>query len=413
MTYDTFFQDALTSMQSDGRYRTFTTLERLPFDPPYALWHPPMGDPQKVVVLCSNDYLGMSHHPNVLKAFHDGIDHYGAGSGGTRNIAGTSKAHVDLEHTMAELHHKEAALIFSSGYTANKATLSTLGRYLPGCVMFSDEKNHASIIRGIQSGRSQRHVFRHNDMSDLEHYLKQYPREQAKIIAAVSVYSMDGDFAPLSDLVTLAKKYSALFFLDEVHAVGLYGSDGSGLATHMGLAHEIDIIQGNFAKGYGIVGGYIAGTRSLIDYVRSMAPDFIFTTSLPPAVARACQESVLTQKHDTSGRMKLFENVRYFKDLLSQTDLDVIANDSHIVPIRLHNAHQCKAFCELLLKRYGFYVQPINFPTVPVGEERIRATLTPFHTKEHIESFTQAMVELWHELHAKEDKDLIPIAKHS
>lgn len=398
MMYDAFFEKSLSELKNDGRYRTFTTLERLCKNPPYAIWHPPMGDPKEVIVLCSNDYLGMSHHPAVIQAFHESVDQYGAGSGGTRNIAGTSKTHVDLERTMAQLHTKESALLFSSGYIANKATLSTLGRHLPQCVMLSDEKNHASIIRGIQSSRSIRHVFRHNDMADLEDKLKHYPREQPKVIAVVSVYSMDGDFAPLADVVTLAKKYNALSFVDEVHAVGLYGAGGAGLVSDMGLEHDVDIIQGNFAKGYGVVGGYIAGTRVLVDFVRSLSSGFIFTTSLPPAVARACQTSVLVQKNDDTGRRKLFENVNYFKNLLTKTDLDVVHNSSHIVPIRLHNAHTCKAFCELLLKEYGFYVQPINYPTVPMGEERIRVTLTPFHTHSHIQDFTHAMVDVWNSL---------------
>lgn len=397
MDYAAFFEEGLDTIKAKGHYRTFVTLERLCGKAPYARWHRDDGSTRDVIVFCSNDYLGMSQHPEVLSAFHKAADHYGVGAGGTRNISGTSKAHVELEHTIASLHQKERALLFSSGYTANKASLHILGSHIPDCVIFSDAKNHASIIHGIRNSRTHKHVFRHNDMVDLEAQLKNYPRNRAKIIAAVSVYSMDGDFAPLHALLELSKKYNALLFLDEVHAMGLYGPGGAGIAALQGLSDHVDILQGNFAKGYGVVGGYVASTNSIVDFIRSFAPGFIFTTSIPPAVAEACTASVKFLMNDNSLRRQLFYNVNLLKDALFKTSIDVIPNESHIVPIRVGDAHRCKKMSDALLQRYGFYVQPINYPTVPIGEERLRITVSPQHTEQHIMDFVDALHTLWKE----------------
>ena len=382
MDYNAFFLQSLKDIKSDGRYRTFISLERMCGKAPYALWHQPNREVKRVIVFCSNDYLGMSQHPEVLQAFHKAADTYGVGSGGTRNISGTSQAHVHLEKTVASLHTKEAGLLFSSGYTANKASLHILGSQIPNCVLFSDEKNHASMIHGIRYSGTERHVFAHNNMADLEEKLKAQPLDRPKIIAFVSVYSMDGDFASIGHVVELSKKYKALTFLDEVHAVGLYGPGGAGLAAAQGFGKDIDIIQGNFAKGYGVVGGYIASSLPLVDFVRSFAPGFIFTTSMPPAVAAACQKSVEIQQQSDRYRKELFGKVLYLKDKLSKTGVNVIRNESHIVPVHVGNALKCKELCDRLLYDYSLYLQPINYPTVPVGEERIRITVTPQHTLE-------------------------------
>ncbi len=398
MDYNTFFTQSLNTIKEDGRYRTFVSLERLCGQAPYALWHKEDGSTERVIVFCSNDYLGMSQHPDVLEAFHNAADTYGVGSGGTRNISGTSKAHVDLERKVAELHGKEAGLLFSSGYTANKASLHILGSQIPECVIFSDEKNHASMIHGIRHSRTEKRVFKHNDMHHLEQMLQSYPLERPKIIAFVSVYSMDGDFAPIQNIIYLAKKYNALTFLDEVHAVGIYGPWGAGLAAAEGLTGDIDIIQANFAKGYGVVGGYIASQSNLVDFVRSFAPGFIFTTSIPPAVAAACLKSVEVQQYCDDYRRQLFANVFYLKEHFEKSGVGIVQNDSHIIPIRVGDALKCKELSDRLLTDYGLYIQPINFPTVPLGEERLRITVTPQHTKEHMDCLIQALSFLWKEL---------------
>lgn len=394
MTYSDYFRRHLTQLKEEGRYRVFIDLERPSQQAPYALWRHEKGV-DKVVVWCSNDYLSMTHHPHVMEAFQKGAQAYGVGAGGTRNISGTAHAHVQLEQTVADLHNKEAGLIFSSGYCANEAAISALAMNLPNCLVLSDEKNHASVIQGIRNSRAQKQVFSHNDMDDLEEKLKQQDVNRAKIVIVTSIYSMDGDRAPLCDVAFLCKKYKALSYVDEVHAVGLYGPTGAGLLSELGLEDHIDVIQGNFAKAYGVVGGYIAARADLIDYVRSCAAGFIFTTSLPPAVALAAQASVTFLKEESEIRARFWENVKYLKNQLAKTSLPVIQNDGHIVPILVGGAVCCKNISDVLLEKYKIYVQPINYPTVKKGQERLRLTVTPAHTHQHIDQLVKALQEIF------------------
>jgi 5-aminolevulinate synthase len=395
MPYESVYKKKLDKIKQENRYREFITLSRVVGNLPYAIWHSIDDNFEKeVVVWCTNDYLGMSHHPKVVDAFKEGALTYGIGSGGTRNISGTVYPHIMLEKQVAELHGKEAGLLFSSGYAANEGTLSTLSYAFENLVIFSDEKNHASIIQGIRAGNAQKHVFPHNDITVLEHLLGLYPLDHPKLIVVTSVYSMHGDFAPLEKLCELSKKYNALLYVDEVHAVGLYGEHGGGLSEHLGVADQIDIIQGNFAKGYGVIGGYIAGTASLVDYVRSSASNFIFTTSMPPALAIATCTSIKYLMENNREREILWENVDRLKKLLEKTDIPYIKNDGHIVAVTINNALDCKNICQRLIREYGIYVQPINYPTVKRGEEMIRLTITPFHTKSMIYELIHALQEV-------------------
>jgi len=394
MPYDNFFEQELNVLKSEGRYRVFADLERHAHNSPVATWHSANG-PKPVVVWCSNDYLGMSHHPSVIEAAVQATKAYGAGSGGTRNISGTAHLHVELERTIADLHEKEAGLVFTSGYVANEAALCTLAKGLPNCVAFCDEKIHASMIQGISHSRVPKHVFSHNNLDELRQQLEQYDKEQPKLIAFVSLYSMEGDFAPIEVICDLAKEYNALTYLDEVHAVGIYGKGGAGLANALNQHHRIDVIQGNFAKAYGVIGGYITGSKSLVDYVRSLASGFIFTTSLPPMVASAATTSIKVLQEADELREKLWANVNLLKSLLAKTQVNYHHTPSHIVPVVIGDAKACKDFTDELLHDFGIYVQPINYPTVPRGEERLRLTVTPFHTKEMIHDMVNALSCLW------------------
>lgn len=394
MNYDHFFVDQINQLHQEGRYRFFADLERIVGQAPYAWWHHD-GEQTRVVVWCSNDYLGMSHHPRVIEAMVQGATHYGAGSGGTRNISGTAHPHVLLEETVAGHHGKEKALIFSSGYTANEATISTLVSKIPGCVVLSDEKNHASMIQGIRASRAPKIIFRHNDLADLREKLTHIPYDTPKLIAFTSVYSMDGDIAPIEGICDLAQEFNALTYMDEVHAVGMYGPTGAGVASQLGLDHRIDIIQGNFAKAYGVVGGYIASSAKLVDFVRSHASGFIFTTSLPPAIALAAQASIQVLQEDESLRQTFWQRVNTFKNALSKTNIPHRISDSHIVPVVVGNAKLCKEICDRLLNEHQIYAQPINYPTVPVGQERLRITVTPAHTNEHIDQLIDALQKVW------------------
>jgi 5-aminolevulinate synthase len=394
MPYDNFFEQELNVLKSEGRYRVFADLERHAHNSPVATWHSANG-PKPVVVWCSNDYLGMSHHPSVIEAAVQATKAYGAGSGGTRNISGTAHLHVELERTIADLHEKEAGLVFTSGYVANEAALCTLAKGLPNCVAFCDEKIHASMIHGISHSRVPKHVFSHNNLDELRKQLEQYDKKQPKLIAFVSVYSMEGDFAPIEVICDLAKEYNALTYLDEVHAVGIYGKGGAGLANALNQQHRIDVIQGNFAKAYGVIGGYITGSKSLVDYVRSLASGFIFTTSLPPMVASAATTSIKILQEADDLREKLWDNVNLLKSLLAKTQVNYHNTPSHIVPVVIGDAKACKDLTDALLHDFGIYVQPINYPTVPRGEERLRLTVTPFHTKEMIHDMVNALSCLW------------------
>ncbi|CEJ85992.1 5-aminolevulinic acid synthase (ALAS) (5-aminolevulinate synthase) (Delta-aminolevulinate synthase) (Delta-ALA synthetase) [Hyphomicrobium sp. GJ21] len=394
MTYEQKLADAVEAVKREGRYRVFADVKRSRGAFPKA--EVLKGEATKpITVWCSNDYLGMGQHPSVLAAMHEAIDLVGAGSGGTRNIAGTTHYHVQLEHELADLHGKETALVFTSAFVANEAALSTLSQLLPGCVIFSDEKNHASMIAGIRNGRGAKHIFKHNDLADLEAQLKKVPKETPKIIAFESVYSMDGHIAPIGAICDLAVKYNALTYLDEVHAVGLYGPRGGGVAERDGVMHRVDIINGTLAKGFGVMGGYIAASRTICDAIRSYAPGFIFTTSLAPAVVAGAVASIRHLKSSSIERERHQERARTLKRMLIAADLPLISGPSHIVPVLVTDPVRCKALTDVLLDRYGIYVQPINYPTVPRGTERLRLTPSPQHTNADMEHLVNALTELW------------------
>lgn len=397
MTYDHIFSTYLQSLKTEGRYRIFADLERLVGEAPYALWHSPEGL-KKVIVWCSNDYLGMSQHPDVIEAMVNAAHQYGAGSGGTRNISGTAHSHVLLEKEVADLHGKAKGLIFTSGYIANEATISALAQALPNCVVLSDEKNHASIIQGIRAGGCERRVFRHNNLADLRANLSSLDPKRPKIIAFISVYSMDGDIAPIEAICDLAEEFNAITYLDEVHAVGLYGPQGAGVAAQLGLQDRIDVIQANFAKAYGVIGGYITGSAPLVDYVRSAASGFIFTTSLPPAVVAAIHKSICILRQDTVLRDQLWNRVNLLKHRLTKSSIPYQSAASHIIPVVVGSAPQCQSVCDILRHEYGIYVQPINYPTVPRGQERLRLTVTPAHTPEMINQLGDALEDVWSRL---------------
>ena len=394
MQYEAYFQDHLEALHREGRYRVFADLKRRCGAYPNAEHFTPRGT-QGVTVWCSNDYLGMSQHPAVRAAMHEAIDAVGAGSGGTRNISGTTHYHVELEAELADLHGKEAALLFTSAYLANEATLSTLQRLIPGLVIFSDEKNHASMIEGIRHGGGVKHIFRHNDVEHLEELLAKYPAGTPKLIAFESVYSMDGHIAPIAAICDLALKYNALTYLDEVHAVGLYGPRGGGIAEQDGVMHRIDIFNGTLAKGFGVMGGYIAASRACCDAIRSYAPGFIFTTSLAPALAAGALASIRHLKRSTAERERLKERSSTLKAKLREARLPVMENPSHVVPVIVGDPVHCKAVTDMLLDGYGIYVQPINYPTVPRGTERMRLTPSPVHTDAQMEYLIDALTTLW------------------
>ncbi|HLO22852.1 MAG TPA: 5-aminolevulinate synthase [Methyloceanibacter sp.] len=394
MDYEDRFRQHLDALHQEGRYRVFADLKRRCGAYPAAQHFTDAGT-REVTVWCSNDYLGMSQHPVVRNAMHEAIDTVGAGSGGTRNISGTTHYHVELEAELADLHGKEAALLFTSAYIANEATLSTLVRLIPGTVILSDEKNHASMIEGIRHGGGVKHIFRHNDVEHLEELLKKVPLETPKIIVFESVYSMDGHIAPIAAICDLAEKYNALTYLDEVHAVGLYGPRGGGIAERDGVMHRVDIINGTLAKGFGVMGGYIAASKACCDALRSFAPGFIFTTSLAPAIAAGALASIRHLKRSEIERARLRERVKTVKRLMGEARLPVMENPSHILPVMVGDPVHCKAVTDTLLTQYRLYVQPINYPTVPRGTERMRFTPSPVHTDADIAYLIGALSELW------------------
>ena len=394
--YKKIFKESLDKLKTDGNYRVFADLEKIAGNFPQALNYKE-NSVSEVTVWCSNDYLGMSQNSVVINSMIEAVKRVGAGSGGTRNISGTNHYHVLLERELCYLHQKESALLFNSGYLANQATLSTLGKKLPNCVFFSDEKNHASMIQGMKNSGAKKVIFDHNNILDLENKLKKV-KSKSKVIVFESVYSMDGNFAPIKEICDLAKKYNALTFLDEVHAVGIYGKRGAGVAEEKGVMDRIDVIQGTLAKAFGVIGGYITGNRDLIDFIRSFASGFIFTTSLPPCIAAGAYSSIRHLKFSDEERKKMFYIVEKLKSNLKKNDIPFLESGSHIVPVVIGDAKLCKKASNILLDEYKIYVQPINFPTVPRGTERLRITASPNHTDIMVKDLTSALKNVFQEL---------------
>ncbi|KMK67523.1 5-aminolevulinate synthase [Puniceibacterium sp. IMCC21224] len=395
MDYTAKLDTALGRLHEEGRYRTFIDIERTRGQFPHAIWRKSDGSEEPITVWCGNDYLGMGQHPEVLAAMHEALDATGAGSGGTRNISGTTVWHKQLEAELADLHGKEAALLFTSAYIANDATLSTLPKLFPGLIIYSDSLNHASMIEGVRRNGGAKRIFRHNDLEHLRELLAADDPAAPKLIAFESIYSMDGDFSPIAAICDLADEFGALTYCDEVHAVGMYGPRGAGVAERDRLMHRIDIINGTLAKAYGVMGGYIAATYKMCDAIRSYAPGFIFTTSLPPAVAAGAATSVALLKRDQARRDLHQTQARILKTRLKGLGLPLIDHGSHIVPVMVGDPVHTQKLSDMLLSRYGIYVQPINFPTVPRGTERLRFTPSPVHGPREMDRLVQAMDELW------------------
>nr|WP_316656597.1 5-aminolevulinate synthase [uncultured Gellertiella sp.] len=394
MDFEAFFKGELDGLHQEGRYRVFADLERHRGNFPKATRHGVNG-PAEVTVWCSNDYLGMGQNPVVIEAMKQAIDDCGAGAGGTRNISGTNHHHVLLERELADLHGKESALIFTSGYVSNWATLGTLGQKIPGLIIFSDALNHASMIEGIKHGKCERVIWRHNDVADLEAKLAAADPKAPKLVAFESVYSMDGDIAPIKEICDIADKYGAMTYLDEVHAVGMYGPRGGGIAEREGLMDRLTIIEGTLGKAFGVMGGYIAGSTAICDFIRSFSSGFIFTTALPPALAAGAVASIRHLKVSQFERARHQERVRRFRQLLDARGIPHTSNPSHIVPVMVGDAAKCKWISDILLDSYGVYVQPINYPTVPRKTERLRFTPTPLHSDGDMEQLVSALHQLW------------------
>jgi 5-aminolevulinate synthase len=397
MNYDAYFAGALARLRDERRYRVFADLERLAGRFPHAIWHSPQG-PRDVIVWCSNDYLGMGQHPKVIGAMVETATRMGTGAGGTRNIAGTNHPLVDLERELADLHRKEAALVFTSGYVSNETGISTIAKLLPNCLILSDELNHNSMIEGVRQSRCEKQIFRHNDMAHLEDLLRAADPSRPKLVVFETLYSMDGDIAPTDRICDLAERYGAMTYADEVHAVGMYGPRGGGQAEQQGTMARIDVIEGTLAKAFGCLGGYITASSALCDAVRSYAPGFIFTTALPPPICAAATAAIRHLKASSFERERHQERAARVKAVLNAAGLPVMPNDTHIVPVFVGEPEKCKEATDLLLVEHGIYIQPINYPTVPKGSERLRITPTPYHADAVIDALAEALVDVWERL---------------
>ena len=397
MDYRGIFEDAVDTLRAEKRYRVFADLERIAGNFPRAIYRDQSDNAREITIWCSNDYLGMGQHPKVIAAMQDTAAKLGVGAGGTRNISGTNRPLVELERSLADLHRKEAALVFTSGFVSNEAAISTIARLMPDCLILSDQLNHASMIQGVRQSGMEKKIFRHNDVAHLRELLAAAGR-RPKLIAFESVYSMDGDVAPIKEILDLAEEFGALTYIDEVHAVGMYGPRGGGIADREALMERIDIIEGTLAKGFGVMGGYIAANKAIVDAVRSYAPEFIFTTALPPALCAAARASIEHLKGSTAERRSHQRQAALTKDILADAGLPVMPTSTHIVPLIVGDARLCKAASDLLLEKHNIYIQPINYPTVPKGTERLRITPTPLHTDEMIIALRHALVSVWAEL---------------
>ncbi|MBB4305310.1 5-aminolevulinate synthase [Rhodobium orientis] len=397
MKYNEIFESAVDALKDEKRYRVFAELERIAGRFPRAIWHNGV-DQREITVWCSNDYLGMGQHGHVTDAMRNTVGRMGAGAGGTRNISGTNHPLVALEHELADLHHKEAALVFTSGFVSNEAAISTIARLLPDCLILSDQLNHASMIEGVRRSGAQKKIFRHNDMDYLEALLKEAGSERAKLIVFESVYSMDGDVGPIERICDLADTYGAMTYIDEVHAVGMYGPRGGGIAEREGLMDRIDVIEGTLAKAFGVLGGYITSSEAVVDAVRSYAPGFIFTTALPPGLCAAATASIRHLKASSAEREGQQRQAQRTKDVLKAAGLPVMPSETHIVPVLVADPEKCKRASDLLLEKHDIYIQPINYPTVPRGTERLRITPTPFHDDALIEHLKDSLCAVWDEL---------------
>ena len=395
MDYRSIFEDAVDALRQEKRYRVFADLERIAGRFPRAIFRDGADNAREITIWCSNDYLGMGQHPKVVAAMQDAAGKLGVGAGGTRNISGTNRPLVELERSLADLHRKESALVFTSGFVSNEAAIATIARLMPDCVIFSDQLNHASMIQGVRQSGMQKHIFRHNDLKHLRDLLAATDRHRPKLICFESVYSMDGDVAPIAEIADLAQEFGALTYIDEVHAVGMYGPRGGGICDREGLMERIDIIEGTLAKGFGVMGGYIAANRAIIDAVRSYAPEFIFTTALPPALCAAARTSIEHLKTSSDERRQHQAQVARTKAVLSEAGLPVMKTNTHIVPLMVGDARLCKAASDMLMERHNIYIQPINYPTVPKGTERLRITPTPLHDDTMVAELRDALVAVW------------------